>query len=89
MSEEQAKYKIKSEDNFKTRLYKEEEEVRDKILKLNRFILSDAFKAVSTTQSKLLIKQLSAMKLYHKCLSERIMNIEDVERREKIKDELR
>ena len=89
MSEEQAKYKTKSDDNFKTRLYKEAEELRDKVLKLHRFILSDAFKAVSTTQSALLFEQLNAMKLYHKCLSKRIKDIEEQERTEKLKDELR
>lgn len=75
--------------NFKTRLYKEEEDLRDKILKLNGFIVSDAFKTVSFTQSTLLTEQLSAMKLYHKCLSSRIKDIEEQENKERLKNELR
>ena len=90
MSEDKAKYgRTKTLDSFKTRLYKEEEELRDKILKLNGFIVSDAFKTVSLTQSTLLIEQLSAMKQYHKCLSSRIKDIEEQENKERLKNELR
>lgn len=89
MSEQQAKYRTKGGSSFKERLYKEEEELRDKILNLNKFIISDAFITVSLNQRVLLPEQLSAMKLYHKCLSSRIKDIEEQERKEKLKDELR
>ena len=87
MSEEQAKYRTKGGSNFKDRLYKEEEELRDKILNLNKFIISDAFITVNLNQRVLLPEQLSAMKLYHKCLSSRIKDIEEQERKENLKVE--
>ena len=87
MSEEQANYRTKGGINFKDRLYKEEEELRDKILNLNKFIISEAFITVNLNQRVLLPEQLSAMKLYHKCLSSRIKDIEEQERKENLKVE--
>ena len=76
MSEEQAKYSSRSEDNFKKSLRIEEEELRERILKLNAFILSENFVRAESKQKILLKLQLSAMKTYHECLTFRIIDLE-------------
>lgn len=76
MSEEQAKYSSRSEDNFKKSLRIEEEELRERILKLNAFILSENFVRAESKQKILLKLQLSTMKTYHECLTFRIIDLE-------------
>lgn len=62
-------------DEFKIRLKKEFEELKDKISKLESFINSKKIDTVIQIQKSLLIVQLDAMQTYATCLYERINNL--------------
>lgn len=60
-------------DSVRARVVSEREELRNKIFKLESFILSDQFKTVEPEKAKkLLTEQLQIMKAYSDILFERI-----------------
>jgi hypothetical protein len=58
--------------DFKTRLFTERDELRDKIEKLGAFLDSDKSKGVDVKQLILMKMQLSTMNQYWECLNCRI-----------------
>lgn len=78
---------VATETTFMDRLLDERNQLDERVGKLGNFILSDNFEKVSLNQRVLLPEQLSAMKLYHKCLSSRMKDIEEQERKENLKVE--
>ena len=79
MSEQQAKYRTVAEDNFKTRLLKEEKQARERLEKLQPFILSEKFKELDPVEARLLLIQFPAMSTYHQVLVARLELILSVE----------
>ena len=64
--------------SFKERLIDEQTQLKDKIEKLDNFILSDNFNSIDKIQQSLLSIQLSSMKTYSDCLGERLIWLEKV-----------
>lgn len=58
--------------DFKTRLAAEQEELQEKMEKLNGFIGTDAFKALPPMQRELLKVQAKSMDTYNQCLIGRL-----------------
>ena len=63
---------VETPTSFRDRLAIEEDELDNKIMKLEIFIESDAFATIDPVQGSLLNIQLAAMNTYNKCLGERI-----------------
>lgn len=64
-------------DPFKFRLIEEQAQLRERIEKLAKFIWSDTFKTIDSTQQLLLKVQLKAMETYASCLEARINQLEN------------
>lgn len=62
-------------NTFKERLLEEQQQLNEKIEKLESFTLSDKFKEVDEVQMSLLNIQLIAMKTYSQILLERIVRL--------------
>ena len=60
------------EQNFKSRLVTEKEELEEKLLKLNNFNQSEKANEIDPIQKSLLIVQAGAMYTYLECLKERL-----------------
>jgi hypothetical protein len=58
--------------DFKTRLIEEQEQLEDKLNKLDNFLMSESVNNIDDTQKALLNVQSTAMSTYNKCLQERI-----------------
>ena len=70
------KPKTNNMDTFKERLIDEQNQLEDKIQKLDSFISSPKFKEIEPIQKSLLDVQFFAMQTYSSILSERISHLE-------------
>lgn len=61
--------------DFKTRLFKEKEELEEKLNKLDSFLLSEKSNGIDDVQLSLLTIQSTAMSSYLQCLKERIQRL--------------
>lgn len=59
-------------DDFKARVNKEHEQLADNMLKLNKFMKTEAFEALPLAERQRLARQYSAMGVYKDALGERI-----------------
>jgi hypothetical protein len=65
------------ENNFIERIKEETNELSIKCNKLENFIHSDNFKNLSNTHQNLLLIQLDAMNTYWRCLTARLVDLQD------------
>ena len=59
-------------DTYIDRLYQERSELRDRIIKLEGFMVSDKLAEASTIQLSIINIQHAAMSAYLECLNERV-----------------
>lgn len=59
-------------NDFKTRLIEEQEQLEEKLNKLDKFLMSEKVSEIEDTQKALLQVQATAMNTYGQCLKERI-----------------
>lgn len=69
--------KLEELEGIQTNLYKEDNELFEKIMKLEDFINSIRVRKVSKTQHNLLEVQFQAMRTYHQTLRARINDLQN------------
>lgn len=69
--------KIKELELIQSKLYKEDNELFEKIMKIEDFINSIGIKKISKQQANLLEVQFQAMRTYHQTLRARINDLQD------------
>lgn len=69
--------KLEELEGIQTNLYKEDNELFEKIMKLEDFLNSKRIHEISKTQSNLLEVQFQAMRTYHQTLRARINDLQN------------
>jgi len=71
-----AQTQLEAKNRYKTRLIEEQEQLEEKLSRLDEFISSGQAGTLSDVQYTLLRVQLAAMNTYLQCLNERILFID-------------